>query len=53
MRKTWPYPPTAASGSYGRQADEIRVALEIFKILYSLDYLGFALFNITAMLLQY
>ena len=40
-----PYPPTA-SGSYGRQvqagrqADEIQVEFEIFKILYRLNYSG-------------
>ena len=41
--KNWSYPPTA-SGSYGRQAgkqaDKIWVGLEIFKILYRLNYSG-------------
>ena len=36
-----------------RQADKVRVGLEIFKILYRLNYLGLYFVNITAMLLQY
>ena len=52
VRKNWPYPP-AANGSYGSEADEIQVELRIFKILYRLNYLGFYLFIITSMSLQY
>ena len=40
VRKSWPYPPTA-SGSYGREADEIRVDFEILKLLYKLNYSEF------------
>ena len=59
FRMNWPYPPTT-SGSYGllvglaagRQADEIRMDFEIFKILYRVDHSDFILFNITAILIQ-
>ena len=38
----------------GRPAHEIRVGFKtFFKIIYRLNYSGFILFNITAMLLQY
>ena len=40
MRKNWASTPSA-SGSYGRQADEIQQDFEILKILYRLNYVDF------------
>ena len=48
--KNWTHTPST-SGSYGRLADEIWVEVEIFKILYGLNYSDFTTFNISAMLL--
>ena len=48
--KTSPILPPLVGLMAGRQADDIRVSFEIFKILYTLSYSGF---YFTAMLLQY
>ena len=40
----------SASGSYGRQADEMQMDFQIFKILYRLNYLEFYSVDISAML---
>ena len=41
MRKTGPIPLLLVGLMEGRQADEIRLGFEIFKILYRLNYSGF------------
>ena len=50
VRKNWASTPSA-SGSYGRLADEIRLDIEILKILYRLNYLDFYFVYSSAMLL--
>ena len=52
VRKNWPYLLLLVGlRQAGRKADEIRMGLESFKILYMLNYLSFYFVNITAVLL--
>ena len=47
--KNWTHMPVT-SGFYGMLADEIWMDFEIFKILYTLNYLDFTLFNVIIVL---